>query len=55
MPAGYLAEGTDKYAVKVGDVFKSVDDVKALELFNIENVGKIKLEDISSVLSLLHI
>lgn len=51
MPAGYLTEGTEQYAVKVGDPFASVEELKELVLFTVDagGVGKIRLSDVADI------
>lgn len=51
MPAGYLTENGEQYAVKVGDRFKSTEEIKKLELFNITqgDIGIVTLEDIATL------
>lgn len=51
MPAGSLTEKGEKYAVKVGDTFSSVEELAELELFTIdlEGIGTIKLSDVAEV------
>ncbi|MBC2872429.1 efflux RND transporter permease subunit [Bittarella massiliensis] len=51
MPAGSLTEKGEKYAVKVGDAFSSVEELAGLELFTVdlEGIGTIKLSDVAEV------
>ncbi len=51
MPAGYVEEDNKDYVVKVGDKIADVDEMKNLVLFDseIEEIGKIKLEDVSDI------
>lgn len=51
MPAGYIKEGEEKYLVKVGNQFTSLEELKDLVLFNIdvEGVGEVKIEDVGSI------
>ena len=51
MPAGYIEEGQEKYLVKVGDQFTSLDELKNLVLFDIdvEGVGKVHIEDVATI------
>ena len=50
MPAGYVTEddGLD-YQVRVGDKFKSIDEIRDLVLIDMEGIDPIKLSDIASV------
>ncbi|MDO4564408.1 MAG: efflux RND transporter permease subunit [Clostridia bacterium] len=52
MPAGYVAEGDDRWLVQVGDKFETTDELSELVLFNtgLDGVGSISLSDIGSVL-----
>lgn len=51
MPAGYITEDAQQYIVKVGESFQSVDEIKSLELINmdIDGVDPVKLEDVADV------
>ena len=51
MPAGYLKEGEEKYSIRVGDQFKSVEELEDLLLFNVdvEGVGAITVKDVANV------
>lgn len=51
MPAGYLEENGEKYLIKVGEEFESVDEIKNLELvsMDVEGIGTIKLSDIATI------
>lgn len=51
MPAGYLQSGNVDTIVKVGEKFASIDELKKLELFEIdaEDVGTICLEDVADI------
>lgn len=51
MPAGYITENSEKYLVKVGEQFSSVEDLENLLLFNIdvEGVGEIYLKDVADI------
>lgn len=51
MPAGYIKEGESQYSIKVGDKFKSVEELENLLLFSIdvEGVGDIKISDVANV------
>lgn len=51
MPAGYINESGEKYLVKVGEQFSTVEELENLLLFNIdvEGVGPIYLKDVAKV------
>ena len=51
MPAGYITEDEEKYLVKVGEEFSSIEELENLLLFNIdvEGVGNIYLNDVAQV------
>ncbi|MCI7571326.1 MAG: efflux RND transporter permease subunit [Clostridiales bacterium] len=51
LPAGYVCRDEDRLAVKVGEPFASIDEVKNLELITIEeaDIGTITLEDVADV------
>jgi len=49
MPAGYIEEHDSKYAVKVGDVFESDDEIKNALILNIDPIGDIRLNDIADI------
>ena len=51
MPAGYIDESGEKYLVKVGEQFSSIEELENLLLFNIdvEGVGPIYLKDVAKV------
>ena len=49
MPAGYISDDASQYSVKVGDKFKSIDEVKELLIFSLDGVGDIYLKDIADV------
>lgn len=51
MPAGYIDESGEKYLVKVGEQFSTVEDLENLLLFNVdvEGVGPIYLKDVAKV------
>ena len=51
MPAGYIKEDEEKYLVKVGEEFKSIEELENLLLFSIdaEGVGDIYLKDVAEV------
>lgn len=51
MPAGYISEDGEQYAVKVGDAFQAVDEIQQLELFtvDVDDIGVIRLSDVATV------
>lgn len=49
MPAGYVTENGLDYLVRVGDKFKSIEEIRNLVLFDIEGVDPVKLSDVASV------
>lgn len=51
MPAGYIEENGEKYLIKVGEEFKSVEEIQNLELISmdINGIGTIKLSDIATI------
>lgn len=51
MPAGYIKEGEEQYSVKVGDQFKSIEELEDLLLFSVDvdGVGDIRIKDVASV------
>ena len=52
MPAGYLSEGEEQFAVKVGDQYSSVEQMKRQMLFTVEagDIGTVYLEDVADVM-----
>lgn len=51
MPAGYITEDGEQYAVKVGDLFQSQEELENLELMNVdaEGIGVIRLSDVADI------
>lgn len=49
MPAGYVKEDGIDYLVRVGDKFKSIDDIRNLVLLDMEGMDPIKLSDVADV------
>lgn len=49
MPAGYISEDETQYLIKVGDEYKSVDEMKNAVLCNIDDIGDIKLSDVADI------
>ena len=49
MPSGYISDDETEYSVKVGDKFASIDEVKDLVLFSLDDIGDVQLKDIANV------
>lgn len=49
MPAGYVTESGLDYLVRVGDKFKSIEDIKNLVLIDMEGIDPVKLTDVANV------
>lgn len=51
MPAGYIDDGLNKFAVKVGDKIKDLEELKNVVLMNMgtAGIGEVKLSDIATV------
>lgn len=49
MPAGYIYEGENQYLLKVGNEFSSVEELENTLLCTIEDIGDIRLKDVSYV------
>lgn len=49
MPAGYVNEDGINYLVRIGDKFKSIDEMKDLVLLDMEGIDPVKLSDVASV------
>lgn len=51
MPAGYITEGDNRYLVRVGDKFSSLEELQDLVLFDLglDGVDPIKLSDVAKV------
>ncbi|MCB6200702.1 efflux RND transporter permease subunit [Extibacter muris] len=49
MPAGYVTEEGLDYLVRVGDKFKSIEDIKDLVLINMDGINPVKLTDVANV------
>ncbi len=49
MPAGYVREDGIDYLIRVGDKFRSIEDIKNLVLLDTEGFDPICLSDIASV------
>lgn len=49
MPAGYVKESGIDYLIRVGEKFKSVDDIRDLKLIDMEGMDPVKLSDVADV------
>lgn len=49
MPAGYVTEEGLDYLVRVGDKFKSIEDLKDFVLINMDGIDPVKLTDVANV------
>lgn len=49
MPAGYIQDGDEKYLLKVGDTFESVDELSGALLCNMEGIGDVRLSDVAQI------
>lgn len=49
MPAGYVEEDGLEYLVRVGDKFKSIDELKDFTLLDMDGIDPVKLTDVASV------
>ncbi len=49
MPAGYVEEDGIDYLVRVGDKFKSLDELKNFTLLDMEDIDPVKLSDVAVV------
>lgn len=49
MPAGYVEEEGIDYLVRVGDKFKSLDELKDFTLLDMEDIDPVKLSDVAVV------
>lgn len=49
MPAGYVTEDGLDYLVRVGEKFKSIEDIRDLVLLDMEGMEPVKLSDMASV------
>ena len=47
MPAGYAYEDGEPFSIKIGERFKSLDEIAGLELFTAEVVGTVTLLDVA--------
>lgn len=49
MPAGYVEEDGIDYLVRVGDKFKSLDELKNFTILDMEDIDPVKLSDVAKV------
>lgn len=49
MPAGYVTEDGIDYLIRVGDKFKSIDEIRELVLLDMEGIDPIRLSDVAEV------
>lgn len=49
MPAGYVEEDGIEYLIRVGDKFQSVEELKNLTLFAMDDMDPVKLSDVATV------
>lgn len=49
MPAGYVTEDGIDYLVRVGDKFKSIDELKDFVLLDMDGIDPVKLSDVAKV------
>lgn len=49
MPAGYVKENGIDYLVRIGDKFKSIDDIRDLVLLDMEGMDPVKLSDVADI------
>lgn len=49
MPAGYVKEDGIDYLVRIGDKFKSIDDIRDLVLLDMEDMDPVRLSDVADV------
>lgn len=49
MPAGYISEDGTQYLIKVGDEYSSIDAMKDTVLCKIDDIGDVRLSDVSDV------
>lgn len=49
MPAGYVEEEGIDYLVRVGDKFKSLDELKSFILLDMEDIDPVKLSDVAQI------
>ena len=49
MPAGYIESGSERYLLKVGDAFGSIDELRDMLLCDVDSIGDVRVGDIASV------
>ena len=49
MPAGYIESGSDRYLLKVGDAFGSIDELRDMLLCSVDGIGDVRMGDIATV------
>ena len=49
MPAGYIESGSERYLLKVGDAFGSIDELRDMLLCDVDGIGDVRVGDIASV------
>ena len=49
MPAGYIQSGSERYLLKVGDAFDSIDELRDMLLCSVDGIGDVRIGDIATV------
>lgn len=49
MPAGYIQDGEDRYMLKIGGEFESVEELGGMLLCTIDGVGDVRLRDVATI------
>lgn len=49
MPAGYIQDGEDRYMLKVGDTFETVEELEGALLCSIDGIGDVRLSDVADI------
>ncbi len=49
MPAGYIQDGDDRYMLKVGDTFETVEELEGALLCSIDGIGDVRLSDVADI------
>ena len=49
MPAGYIESGSERYLLKVGDAFGSIDELRDMLLCSVDGIGDVRVGDIATV------
>ena len=49
MPAGYIESGSERYLLKVGDAFGSIDELRDMLLCSVDGIGDVRIGDIATV------